>query len=102
MVIIRHEEFDTVNVDQHSFTFPLQEAQPWKLLGLCRGLQQTADVKFFPVQGASTREAKIICGRCPVQTECLNYALEFNEKHGVWGGTTERERRKIRQRGRTE
>lgn len=47
---------------------------------------------FFPEKGGSPREAKRVCAECPVRAECLRYALERNEKHGVWGGLTERER----------
>lgn len=51
---------------------------------------------FFPEKGGSTREAKRICSGCPVKTECLEYALENDERFGIWGGLSERERRKLR------
>lgn len=51
---------------------------------------------FFPERGASTKEAKSICASCAVKTECLEYALESSEKFGIWGGTSERERRHLR------
>lgn len=51
---------------------------------------------FFPERGASVVEAKKVCDSCPIQKECLEYALAVNEKHGIWGGTSERERRRIR------
>ncbi len=51
---------------------------------------------FFPNRGASTREAKKICSECPVQEHCLEYAIVNAEKFGIWGGLSERERRKIR------
>lgn len=50
---------------------------------------------FFPDQGASTKAAKAICKACIVREDCLEHAL-MHEKHGIWGGTSERERRKIR------
>lgn len=50
---------------------------------------------FYPEQGASTAPAKMICGRCEVKSECLDYAIERGEKFGVWGGLSERERRKL-------
>jgi WhiB family redox-sensing transcriptional regulator len=53
---------------------------------------------FFPEHGtpvSSARAAKRICARCPVRPECLAYALEHNERYGVWGGLSERERRKL-------
>lgn len=51
---------------------------------------------WFPVKGGSGIEAKRICWRCPIQQQCLNYALDNYEKFGVWGGATERERRAMR------
>lgn len=51
---------------------------------------------FFPERGASTKEAKSICGACDVRADCLEYALENSEKFGIWGGTSERERRRLR------
>src|SRR3954470_20316700 len=51
---------------------------------------------FFPERGASTREAKEVCRGCVVRVECLEYALQNGEKFGIWGGMSERERRRIR------
>lgn len=51
---------------------------------------------WFPDKGSSTREAKAVCGTCIVRAECLTWALEHNERHGVWGGLSERERRALR------
>ena len=51
---------------------------------------------FFPERGASTREAKAVCRACVVQNECLEYALVNGEKFGIWGGLSERERRRLR------
>lgn len=53
---------------------------------------------YFPDRGGSTREAKKVCRSCEVRTECLEYALDHNEKFGIWGGLSERERRKILRR----
>ena len=53
---------------------------------------------FFPERGASTREAKEVCRGCVVREDCLEYALANGEKFGIWGGLSERERRKIRRR----
>jgi len=50
---------------------------------------------WYPDQGGSTRDAKQICARCPVQLECLQYALDHDERFGVWGGLSERERRRL-------
>jgi len=59
----------------------------------CKGAD--ADI-FFPERGASTRKAKAICRACNVQLECLEFAIENSEKFGIWGGLSERERRRIK------
>ena len=51
---------------------------------------------FFPERGASTREAKEVCRGCVVRGQCLEFALQNGEKFGIWGGLSERERRRIR------
>ena len=51
---------------------------------------------FFPERGASTREAKAVCRGCEVREDCLEYALAHGEKFGIWGGLSERERRRVR------
>ena len=51
---------------------------------------------FFPERGASTREAKEVCRGCVVREQCLEFALQNGEKFGIWGGLSERERRRIR------
>ena len=51
---------------------------------------------FFPERGASTREAKEVCRGCIVRRQCLEFALQNGEKFGIWGGLSERERRRIR------
>jgi WhiB family redox-sensing transcriptional regulator len=65
----------------------------WQDLANCRGAD--ADL-FFPERGASTRAAKSICRECQVRPECLEFAIVSSEKFGIWGGLSERERRKIR------
>ena len=53
---------------------------------------------FFPEKGGSTREAKRVCATCEVREECLEYALANDERFGIWGGMSERERRKLKRR----
>jgi WhiB family redox-sensing transcriptional regulator len=65
----------------------------WQDYANCRGAD--ADL-FFPERGASTRRAKSICGACEVRGECLEYAIVNGEKFGIWGGMSERERRRVR------
>lgn len=64
----------------------------WRDSALCA---QTDPEEFFPDKGGSTREAKRVCGECTVRTECLEYALDHDERFGVWGGMSERERRRL-------
>ncbi len=64
----------------------------WRNRAACRGIDP--DV-FFPVTEEDADEAKAICNACPVREACLEFALAAREKEGVWGGTTERERRRI-------
>jgi WhiB family redox-sensing transcriptional regulator len=73
-----------------------QEAErDWQERALCA---QTDPEAFFPEKGGSTREAKKICTGCEVRAECLEYALAHDERFGIWGGLSERERRKLRKR----
>jgi WhiB family redox-sensing transcriptional regulator len=65
----------------------------WQSQANCLGVDPDL---FFPERGASTREAKTVCRACVVRTECLEYALINGEKFGIWGGLSERERRRIR------
>ena len=51
---------------------------------------------FFPERGSSTREAKEVCRGCVVQQDCLEFAIANGEKFGIWGGMSERERRRVR------
>jgi WhiB family redox-sensing transcriptional regulator len=71
----------------------LAATEPWMREGRCG---ETDPEIFFPEKGGSVREAKKICARCPVRAECLDYALGHDEQYGVWGGTSEQERRRMR------
>jgi WhiB family redox-sensing transcriptional regulator len=66
----------------------------WKDDALCA---ETDPEAFFPEKGGSTREAKRVCRGCAVRDECLAYALGNDERFGIWGGLSERERRRLRQ-----
>ncbi|MFV1989341.1 MAG: WhiB family transcriptional regulator [Acidimicrobiales bacterium] len=50
---------------------------------------------FFPSDGAGVEKARKVCATCPMKTQCLEYALANRVDHGVWGGTSERQRRRI-------
>lgn len=67
----------------------------WQARALCA---QTDPEAFFPEKGGSTRDAKRVCGACVVRSECLEYALSNDERFGIWGGLSERERRRLRKR----
>jgi WhiB family redox-sensing transcriptional regulator len=67
----------------------------WQADSLCA---QTDPEAFFPEKGGSTRDAKKICSACEVKSQCLEYALGNDERFGIWGGLSERERRKLRKR----
>jgi WhiB family redox-sensing transcriptional regulator len=71
------------------------DQQEWQERALCA---QTDPEAFFPEKGGSTREAKLICQGCEVRAECLEYALVFDERFGIWGGLSERERRRLKRR----
>lgn len=72
-----------------------ETALGWQERALCA---QTDPEAFFPEKGGSTREAKKVCTGCEVRAECLEYALANDERFGIWGGLSERERRKLKRR----
>ena len=69
--------------------------EEWRLEALCA---ETDPEAFFPEKGGSTREAKRVCSGCSVRAECLESALANDERFGIWGGLSERERRKLKKR----
>ena len=75
--------------------FGLPDESSWQERALCA---QTDPEAFFPEKGGSTREAKRICTGCEVRSECLEYALSKDERFGIWGGLSERERRRLKRR----
>lgn len=69
----------------------------WMVKGNCRDEPPS---RFFPSDGVGVEVARRICAGCPVKSPCLEYALEQRVDHGVWGGASERERRRILKRRR--
>ncbi|MEV5972408.1 WhiB family transcriptional regulator [Streptomyces sp. NPDC051921] len=67
----------------------------WQEDALCA---QAGPEFFFPAPGSSTREAKLLCGACEGRVACLEYALAHDERFGVWGGLSEKERIKLKRR----
>lgn len=68
-------------------------ATSWRVDALCA---QTDPEVFFPERGDSGARAKRICGECPVRLQCLDNAMASDEHFGIWGGLTEKERRRAR------
>ena len=66
--------------------------ETWMHHGSCR---TEPPARFFPSDGVGVEQARRICATCPVRERCLEYALVHRIDHGVWGGTSERERRRI-------
>jgi WhiB family redox-sensing transcriptional regulator len=79
--------------DQVDVEPAIDDADLWQERALCA---QTDPEAFFPEKGGSTREAKRICLGCEVRDECLDYALAHDERFGIWGGLSERERRRLK------
>lgn len=77
-------------MERRAWRNPVSE---WRELALCA--QIDGDL-FFPEKGESASLARSVCARCPVSEECLAFALATNEREGIWGGLTARERAQIR------
>jgi WhiB family redox-sensing transcriptional regulator len=81
--------------------FPLESEFVWQREAACRGLSLAeSQAIFFPSRGDSIDEARAICDRCPVTEECLAFALA-NNCIGVWAGTSDRQRRRLRRGARS-
>jgi WhiB family redox-sensing transcriptional regulator len=71
---------------------PSDTDNDWMAAGNCRFEPPST---FFPSDGVGVEIAKRVCADCPVKDQCLEYALQHRIDHGVWGGTSERQRRRI-------
>lgn len=80
-----------------SEALPSVESEEWRKDASCK---EYPPVVFFPSDGVGVEAARKICAFCTVKTACLEFALENSIDHGVWGGTSERERRRIQKRRR--
>ncbi|HEY1645300.1 MAG TPA: WhiB family transcriptional regulator [Candidatus Saccharimonadales bacterium] len=77
----------------------MSDKNSWRSRAKCRGY----DPDFFhPEEGGDVDGNKKFCFGCPVIDECLEYALEHREQRGIWGGTSERQRRRIATQRRTQ
>lgn len=75
-----------------------EDPRDWRTRALCVGLDPAV---FFPGRGESHAEARAVCDACPVDDDCLDFAIASGEKFGIWGGISERERRRLRRAART-
>ncbi|HEU5001942.1 MAG TPA: WhiB family transcriptional regulator [Actinomycetota bacterium] len=71
----------------------MRELLSWQSMARC--LEVDPEI-FFPERGGSSRAARAVCNTCYVRAQCLRYALANREQFGIWGGTSERERRKLK------
>ena len=83
---------NTLEMDLGILQAPILEERPWAVFAACRG--GDADL-FFPLTKDQEVQAVTICATCPVLGDCLEYALDAGERYGVWGGTTEKQRRRL-------
>jgi WhiB family redox-sensing transcriptional regulator len=75
-----------------ALTAPILEERPWAVFAACREADAEA---FFGSSREAERMALRLCAICTVEDECLDYALETRERFGVWGGTTEKQRKRM-------
>ena len=88
---------DVSSALESAFPVPITEERPWAAFAVCR--DRDPDV-FFPVTPQGEREAIRMCQGCPVQTDCLEFAITARVRFGVWGGMTEKQRlRMVRKSG---
>jgi len=77
------------------FRFPALRREEWMASAVCS--QIGGDMWFAEKsEWATVVQAKILCRQCPVRTQCLAYAMENNERFGVWGGLSPRQRRRLK------
>lgn len=82
----------TRNTEISGIVYNVDEAEFWQLFANCLGVDPAL---FFPDRGVPTKDAKEVCQSCVVRKDCLEYALA-EEEFGIWGGLSERERRRLR------
>lgn len=82
-------------------TLPGEKALLWHERANCLGVDPNL---FFTARGENAEmvQAKAVCAGCAVRIECLEFALGHREKYGVWGGLSERERRRLRRERRAQ
>jgi WhiB family redox-sensing transcriptional regulator len=83
---------NTLELDLGILRAPILDERPWAVFAACRDADSDL---FFPLTKDQESQAVAICGICPVLDDCLDYALDAGERYGVWGGTTERQRKRL-------
>lgn len=81
---------DTLALD--ILSAPILDERPWAAFAACAGHEGMA---FFPQNKREEVSALAICAACPVVDDCLDHALATNERFGIWGGTTEKQRKQL-------
>jgi len=81
---------DTMTLE--ALPVPILEERPWSAFAAC---QDAKDVSFFPQNKAEEKAAVAVCGICPVREECFDHAIATNERFGMWGGVSEKQRRAL-------
>ena len=84
--------YETTDPIFRMMAVPISDERPWLVFSACRHADPDL---FFPSSREETQHALSICASCPVRPECLDYALETGERFGIWGGLTEKKRRKV-------
>lgn len=92
MSVIQSTELRGSNLSTELWESATESGLEWQDDALCA---EIGTEMFFPEKGGSTKDAKKVCADCPVAQQCLNYALQNDERFGIWGGLSERERRKL-------
>lgn len=91
-----NDGFHVMGQPRHRITDGLQAlvglVPDWTEHALCAQVDSDA---WFPESGGPTAAAKHICAKCPVRSQCLDYALENHERFGIWGGLTVAERQRL-------
>jgi WhiB family redox-sensing transcriptional regulator len=87
--------FDIQDNSAEFLQVPITEERPWMVFAACRDADPSV---FFPTTREGVDEALAICATCPVRSDCLDYAVEARERFGVWGGMTEKQRRRLLRR----
>lgn len=83
---------NTLELDLGILQAPVLEERPWAVFAACRDADSDL---FFPMTKDQETQAVTICNTCPVLDDCLDHALEARERFGVWGGTTEKQRKRL-------